>query len=151
DLLLGLPPRIKGELLERKPGEDLTAYACRISLVLDHSVLPIQGPPGAGKTCTAARMICALVAAGKKVGITAVSHKVIRHLLDKVEVAKAEIGVALSSVQKVGATSPVTGPIEEVDTKAKILDRLQGGSAQVAGGTAWLWADPDCANAVDVL
>ena len=51
---------------------------------MDRSVLPIQGPPGAGKTFTGARMICQLVNQGKKVGITAVSHKVIRKLLDEV-------------------------------------------------------------------
>ena len=38
----------------------------------------IQGPPGAGKTFTGARMICELVKAGKKIGVTALSHKVIR-------------------------------------------------------------------------
>ncbi len=49
----------------------------RIAPLLEGGVLPIQGPPGAGKTFTGARMICALVEAGAKVGITANSHKVI--------------------------------------------------------------------------
>ena len=47
-------------------------------------MLAIQGPPGAGKTFCGARMICELVRQGKKVGITATSHKVIRNLLDAV-------------------------------------------------------------------
>ena len=50
---------------------------------LDHSVLPIQGPPGAGKTYTGARMITLTGAGGQKVGITALSHKVIRNLLER--------------------------------------------------------------------
>ena len=50
-------------------------------------MLAIQGPPGAGKTFTGARMICELIRQGKKVGITAMSHKVIRNLLDEVIVA----------------------------------------------------------------
>ncbi len=45
-------------------------------------VLPVQGPPGAGKTYTGARLICELVAQGAKIGITAASHKVIGNLLE---------------------------------------------------------------------
>ena len=41
------------------------------------------------KTYTGARMICALAREGKKVGITANSHKVIRNLLDEVVVVSA--------------------------------------------------------------
>ncbi len=37
-----------------------------------------SGPPGAGKTFNGARMICELVRRGKKVRVTANSHKVIR-------------------------------------------------------------------------
>ena len=57
---------------------------------LDHSVLAIQGPPGAGKTFTGARMIVELVRAGKRVGVTANSHKVIGNLLDDGREAAAE-------------------------------------------------------------
>ena len=60
---------------------------------LDNSVLAIQGPPGAGKTFTGARMICELVRQGKKVGITAMSHKVIRKLLDDVIRAAPEFNL----------------------------------------------------------
>ena len=42
-------------------GEDFVRAACRIVGSLDNSVLPIQGPPGAGKTFTGARMICELI------------------------------------------------------------------------------------------
>ncbi len=48
---------------------------------LNHSFLTIQGPPGTGKTYTGARIIAALVKAGKKVAITANSHKALQHLL----------------------------------------------------------------------
>jgi hypothetical protein len=51
--------------------------ARRSALDLDSTVLAIQGPPVAGKTYTGARMIMTLLAAGKRVGITATSHKVI--------------------------------------------------------------------------
>lgn len=50
--------------------------AVRIVNELDETVLAIQGPPGAGKTYTGARMICEAVRRGLRVGVTAVSHKV---------------------------------------------------------------------------
>ena len=46
-------------------------------------------------------MICALVRAGKSVGITANSHKVIRNLLDDVVEAAGEMGVDVQCIQKV--------------------------------------------------
>ena len=42
------------------------------------------GTPGTGKTYAAARLIRSLLDAGKKVGVTALSHAVIRHVLDEV-------------------------------------------------------------------
>jgi hypothetical protein len=49
---------------------------------LDHSVLCIQGPPGAGKTSTAKEVITALVRAGKRIGVMSNSHAAILNLLD---------------------------------------------------------------------
>jgi hypothetical protein len=95
DLLLRNPPRlIAGQALGNRPNETVVQRACRVGLALDNSALPIQGPPGAGKTFTGARMICELVRAGKKVGITAVSHKVIRKLLDEIVKAAGEMNFA---------------------------------------------------------
>jgi alkanesulfonate monooxygenase SsuD/methylene tetrahydromethanopterin reductase-like flavin-dependent oxidoreductase (luciferase family) len=65
DLLLRLPPRLGNEPLQVN-GESASEAAVRVAAKLSSGVLPIQGPPGAGKTFTAAQMICALVkAAGK--------------------------------------------------------------------------------------
>ena len=83
DLLLRQRPRTGGAPLHND-GETTVQAALRVAPLLQGGVLPIQGPPGAGKTFTGARMICALVDAGAKVGITANSHKVIRNLLDEV-------------------------------------------------------------------
>jgi KaiC/GvpD/RAD55 family RecA-like ATPase len=62
----------------------------RIAPHLCATVLAVQGPPGAGKTYAGSRMIVELVRAGKKVGITATSHKVIEHLLQAVCVFRAD-------------------------------------------------------------
>src|SRR5664280_1418783 len=122
---------------------------------LDHSILPIQGPPGAGKTYTGARMVVECVRKGMKVGITAVSHKVVRNLLDAALTAAAEEKVTLSCVQKVGDKAKGQGPavagIEEVTDNADVLDALTEGRAQVGAGTAWLWSREEYAGALDVL
>ena len=64
---------------------------------LDRTTLAIQGPPGAGKTYIGAQMIRALVRAGKRVGVTAGSHKVIRNLLDAVRTQERDAGAPLAA------------------------------------------------------
>jgi hypothetical protein len=83
DLLLVETPRTGGQPLDR-PGQTAVEAAVRLSSSLRGGILPIQGPPGAGKTYTGAHMICELVRRNKLVGITANSHKVIRNLIDSV-------------------------------------------------------------------
>jgi len=97
-------------------------------------------------------MICELVRRGMRVGVTAVSHKVIRNLLDAVAEAAAESGLPLTCGHKVTEKSQETTPgIDEITDNDDVLTRLRGGRVQVAGGTAWLWARPDFVEAVDVL
>jgi uncharacterized protein len=97
-------------------------------------------------------MITSLVRAGRNVGITALSHKVIRNLLDEVvEAAQAE-NTPLQCVQKVNDPSDKAhGSILEVKDNGSILDAIGSGATQVAAGTAWLWAREDFFEAVDVL
>ena len=57
---------------------------------LDASTLVIQGPPGTGKTYRGARLITDLVRAGKRVGLTAFSHKAIDNLCREIEAAAVE-------------------------------------------------------------
>ena len=154
DLLLAVPPRLKDGLsgLVRHPGESTLGLARRLALELDHGTLPVQGPPGSGKTYSGARMICALVEAGKKVGITANSHKVIRNLLDEVVEAARQASLALGCVQKVRRRSESeTSGITEALKSSEVLAALEEGGSQVAGGTAWLWARKELFESVDVL
>ncbi len=74
--------------------------ALRLCGHLAGGMLPIQGPPGAGKTFTGAQMICELVRQGKTVGITANSHKVIRNLIDETIKAADEQGIDLQCCHK---------------------------------------------------
>lgn len=154
DLILRLPPRFAAESngLVRGDGETLLDVARRLSLELDRGALAVQGPPGSGKTYMGARMICTLVRAGKRVGVTAVSHKVIRKLLDDVNEAAREEGIELAIAHKVTDKSdPAPVGIHETDDNKEALALLERGEAQVVGGTAWLWAREDFEGAIDVL
>ena len=138
----------------RDPSAVLDA-TIRAAVNLDHSWLAIQGPPGTGKTYTLARVIEALVASSKRVGVTANSHKVIDNVLEKVERHWAER--KLSPDQRKGlkkkdsrSDKGYEGPRTHIDEVGN-ADELD---AQVVGGTAWAFAHPhftDPANKLDVL
>ncbi len=151
ELLLGRPPRLQSGPFEARAGEAAVQFAIRVGADLDNTVLAIQGPPGAGKTFTGARMICELVRRGVRVGVTAVSHKVIRKLLDDVEEAAGKLGLQVHCIHKVTTKSDPPPIIEEVTDNSEALSQLSDGRAQVVGATQWLWARPDSQGMVDVL
>jgi len=158
DLIARRPPRLRSlggqpaTTAIRAVGEDPLVAAVRLALDLDHGVLPIQGPPGTGKTWTGARMIAALVRAGKKVGITAQSHRAITNLLDKTSEAFVEVGQPFAAVQKSDgeAGSTRTG-VRIVNESKEVAPLLAGGQFPIAAGTVWVWARPELIGAVDVL
>lgn len=150
-LLLADPPVLKSGAFARRNGEAGGDFARRIADDLDGTVLAIQGPPGSGKTFNGAAMICDLVAAGRRVGVTAVSHKIIRNLLNAVLVGAKERTTQVSCSQKVKEKPEVPGAVLELTSNEAALGTLQDGTAQVLGGTAWLWSRPDAADTVDVL
>ncbi|HEV7672495.1 MAG TPA: TM0106 family RecB-like putative nuclease [Thermoanaerobaculia bacterium] len=155
DLLLRRPPRgcsLGGDGLAC-PGEESVAAARRLVLALDSGVLPLQGPPGAGKTYTGARMIVELARQGKRVGVTAVSHKVITNLLEAAAKAAEAEGFDLRCLQKVseGAETKDGTAIRQTTKNEDVESALRTGEVQVAAGTAWLWARAELASAVDVL
>jgi uncharacterized protein len=55
------------------------------ALSLGESYLFVQGPPGSGKTWQGARMAIALLKAGKRIGVTSLSHKAIHNLLRAIQ------------------------------------------------------------------
>lgn len=149
DLLMTEGPRL-GKQPIREDGETTLDAAVRVAGAFEPGLFPVQGPPGAGKTHTGARMICGLVAAGRKIGITATSHKVIRNLLDEVQDACKESGKPVQCIQKVSEkTDPVTG-IQFTTDNAKFFAAV-GPDCPVGGGTSWLWARPEAHESVDVL
>jgi uncharacterized protein len=155
ELLLRERPTVRLDGLGTLIGDDqqLTQDAKRLvgSLAQQASVLPIQGPPGSGKTFTGARMIVELVKQGRRVGITAVSHKVIGNLLDEVCRTAAQNGIPLKAVQKASDGSHCQHAAVIAEDNQGVRDALSTGTAQVAAGSAWMWARDDMPDSVDVL
>lgn len=137
----------------RHEGEDTLTATVRLARGLSRSVLPIQGPPGSGKTYTAARMICALVADGHKVGVTANSHAVITNVIDAVARAAVELDAPVRIVQKVARDASTEGDDGIVRSKnnSAIADLLDADEVDVAAGTAWLFAAPELQERLHTL
>jgi len=96
-------------------------------------------------------MICELVLRGKKVGITANSHKVIRNLVDATIKAADELGITLQCCQKADEVGNPQHRLFFAKKNEDLFAALSSGSAAVGGGTAWLWSRPDAFETVDVL
>src|SRR5207253_384014 len=114
---------------------------------LDRRHLVIQGPPGAGKTYTGARLIVRLMQLGRRVGVTATSHKAIHNLVAEVEKAAREERFTFRGLKKGDAydgpfvtTSGNQAHFSEPDDDVLLL-----------AGTAWLFSRDDMEGVVDTL
>lgn len=153
DLLLARGPRRAGVPAGgtlRADGEGVVEAAKRLAKSLDTSILPIQGPPGSGKTFTGGRMIVDLARQRKRIGVTAVSHKVIQKLLTEALGAGAKEGFPLHAMRKDrNADGETIDGVLVTKDNAKLLRGLDSGV--VVGGTAWFWSAEDMIESVDYL
>jgi len=153
DLLMRKAPRCGQQagapLVEA--GEEGLAAALRLIEHLDDSMLAIQGPPGSGKTYTGARMVTRLLAMGKRVGITATSHKVITNFLDAVCEAADEDGIDFRGVQVQPAGVGCDSDRIVVESPGVGRELLDDHGIQLFAGTAWFWAKEDASDSLDVL
>ena len=153
DLIERRAPRLlgwNGGPLVRE-GESLIEAATMRCLAMDGTTLFVQGPPGTGKTFTSAHVICSLLAAGKKVGVSSNSHKAINNLLAKVEDVAEETGLSFVGVKKCTRGNDeqrLNGRIiTDVEKAADMHDYMP----DLIGGTAWLFADSDFDQTLDYL
>lgn len=151
DFLRRRRPRVRGHdggpLLRQD--EDPVEGAIRVVGGLDESCLVIQGPPGSGKTHTAAHVIAALLRAKRNVGITSNSHKAIENLLAACDRA-AGGGLRFLKVGGDGAAPLLEGCKGAVfcDSGKDARGAYGGG---LVGGTAWNFSRPEWTDALDVL
>ncbi|MEO6143851.1 MAG: TM0106 family RecB-like putative nuclease [Dermatophilaceae bacterium] len=124
-------------------GESPSDLVVRTGRALSGQVLAVQGPPGSGKTTTGAALIRALLDDGLKVGVTALSHKVINNLLLKVD----RPALQKWEEQDGGRSDQIT----VVGTNGAVVSGLSNATANLVGGSAWLWARADMQDLVDVL
>jgi uncharacterized protein len=119
---------------------------------LNESILPIQGPPGTGKSHTAAQMIISLIQAGKKIGVSALSHKVITALLQKITEAAAEEKITVRITQKVSELSGRTDVswVETENDNSPVITNMNNGF-HIAAGTSFMWARPEFFELVDYM
>jgi predicted RecB family nuclease len=148
-LILRMAPRTGGAPLQLAE-ETASQAAIRLAPLLEGGTLGVQGPPGAGKTYTGARMICALAAAGKRVGICATSHKVIRNLLDATIEAAKKQRQAIQCVQRPKEMEDDRSSLRFAKKESAFFSALAT-DCQVGGATAWVWAREEARNTVDVL
>lgn len=119
---------------------------------LDGSCISIQGPPGTGKTYWGAHLVHDLIKAGRRVGITAMSHHAIDNLLEGI-LAVFEERHDVADLRAVRKVSNRDHP------KLADVTYVTGGNSPLAksewnlvAGTTWVFAGSDLRGApVDVL
>ncbi len=152
DLLLRKAPDLpnhKGALIINKDKiiEEVSSHV----LNLQNSVFCIQGPPGSGKTYTAAHIILNLIKNGKRIGVTANSHKAILNILKTIYEQNKE-----SIVFQCQKVKDSRGGNEEKNFLKKwpielVESNQVNKSTQVVGGTTFFFSRNTEENAYDYL
>jgi len=159
-----LPQHLADFLFRRRPnlksfaggpivpaGSTIPNACIETGLKLDGSTLCIQGPPGCGKTYTGGYMIAALLAAGKRVGITSNSHRAICLLLKATAEAADKMGIPFAGA-KAGCEEddePIHRSIEMLPTNGDLFELEQIPS--LVGGTAWVFSNEKARGKFDYL
>nr|MDP9019789.1 TM0106 family RecB-like putative nuclease [Actinomycetota bacterium] len=155
DLLARRPPAVVGHVSGRplrRPGEAPVDAARRLVPRLAGSYLPVQGPPGSGKTFTAAAIIVDAVRRGRRVGVSAPSHHAVANLLDAVCERSAAEGAGVRVLQRTSGVRRDRSPlIETAGDNGRVTSALGAGAVDVVGGTPWLFAREELAGAFDLL
>jgi predicted RecB family nuclease len=137
DILLRRRPRTRSRADLPRNGEavdDITAAL----LDLDSSYVAVHGPPGTGKTYTAARVIKRLVAEhGWHIGVVAQSHAVVENLLDCAIDADVD---PLRVAKKLSDREDIRW--QQINEK-EYPGFIAANAGCVIGGTAWDFANPN--------
>jgi len=121
----------------------------RLIAALDRSYLFIQGPPGSGKTWTGARLIVSLLAAGRRVGVAALSHKAINNVLAEVENAARQSRVRFAGLKKCSDDDDRFDG-EFIENTFENSD-CESSDAHLIAGTSWLFSREGMDGRIDCL
>ena len=137
DILLRRPPRTRsGAPLPR--GDDAADAITAALLDLDSSYLAVHGPPGTGKTFTAAKIITRLVNEhGWRIGVVAQSHAVVENLFRDVVAAGVDAGRVAKKDNNGQGDEPSWTVIDQSEYPSFIAEH----PGCVVGGTAWDFAN----------
>jgi predicted RecB family nuclease len=138
DLLRRTPPRLRGGRSLPEPGDDLVRTVIETVDALDGSTLAVQGPPGAGKTYLAGKLIAHLVRTGRTVSVTSTSHKAVENVLAAAKATAPELPCAKRPKKAVDPALPWEQP---KDNAALARWRSEHDTGHVVGGTAWTFAN----------
>ena len=146
DLLLNNLPLTTEPLNENS---DLLEKSIEWSKKLNLSYLPIQGPPGTGKSYTASHMIYELIKSGKKIGVTALSHKVIINLLRKVKDVADKNGVAIKILYKDSATNNEEFTWDVAKSTADVISSMK--DYNLIAGTSFMFCNENFRESLEYL
>ena len=151
DILSRNDPEINGKKTNApiiNKNKDIITETINAVMNLNNSYLTIQGPPGAGKTYIASRIILALIQSGKRVAVSSNSHKAINNLLSAVEIHAFEQGVTIIGSKKSSSSS------EDSCLNGSMLQDVYSNddvSGDLVGATAWYFARDENNQAFDYL
>ena len=138
DLLRRTPPRLRMGAALPEPGEDLVAAVIAAVEELDGSALAVQGPPGAGKTYLAGKLIARLVRAGRTVAVTSTSHKAVENVLSAAKKSAPDLPCA----KRAKKTPDPAAPWEQPKSNPALVKwREEHTDGHLVGGTAWTFAN----------
>jgi len=139
EMLVREPPRL-GQALDAPVADVATPR--ELPLHLDESYLAVQGPPGTGKTWLGARMIVSLLAAGKRVGISAMSHRALGNLVAEVMRCARTEGVKVTALQRCDDPEDHCGDadVETAGDNTSFDACFANPEVNLVAGTAWLFA-----------
>jgi uncharacterized protein len=132
-------PALTAVLERRPPDARLDLEPVGAALSLEESYLFVQGPPGSGKTWQGARMAIALMRAGKRVGVTSLSHKAIHNFLRAVQ-HEADRQEFVFAGAKRGEPETETGFESRCMVTSKDGDVCADPAFQLVAGTAWAFS-----------
>lgn len=150
-LLLRRPPRTGAGVIQPEHVDSGSVSAVVRALAGD--CLFVQGPPGTGKSTIGSEVICDLLRAGKRIGVTSNSHKAIHNLLHMVETCSQKRGDRFAGLYKHSDEhSEYRSEIRDgFITSTKDNAQLENAGYDLAGGTPWLFAREGLREKFDYL